>query len=223
MFGYADIRCPTPRRISSSPSPARYFPIVRLSLRRFAPPDASSIEVPLWITTADVKRAATAGGTVEGAMLTASDIPEGATLDENARSPVCGSGLSPTTNACRSRSRKHRPVCAGTSAWSSPASTPSRRTSSVRLTTAGRCVPGVVKVVDTAHDMPAGTIDSINDFVFAYQGRRIHACLDVRRARSSTRTTRSTSGPKSAGSAGSRTATSAAGHSSCAFTTARRR
>jgi hypothetical protein len=180
MFGLADIPLPDAKThqffavagaVASDAVSYQVFP--------FRPADAEPIELPLWITVDDVKRAAHASGTVEGAMFSQSDVPDGTTLadssalaglwqrvtQDDARVPI-------TLEQAKQGARWNvQDVTPGVYSIAAYIFSPPYNGWAVR--------PGVIKVVDGEHDMPAGTIDSIDEFVFSYQGRRVSACLDV--------------------------------------------
>jgi hypothetical protein len=145
----------------------------------FSAADAQGVDLPLWITGDDIKRAAQASGTIEGAAFSQSDVPVGAVLADSAG--LKGLWLRITNDEARvpitSAQAQH-----GVS-WNLSGIAPGVYTVAGYIFSPpynGWAIrPGVVKVVDAAQDAPAGTIDNVQEFVFSYQGRRVAACLDV--------------------------------------------
>jgi hypothetical protein len=145
----------------------------------FQPPEAEAIDLPAWITADDLKRAAKASQTAEGVLLSESSIPPNEVLAEN---PLLASlwlrinqddARIPITLAAAARGVTWdvRDVAPGSYSIASYIFSPPNNGWALR--------PGVVKVVDSTHDAPAGVVESIQELVFSYQGRRVRACLDV--------------------------------------------
>jgi hypothetical protein len=145
----------------------------------FQPKEADPVELPIWITTDDVKRAANASHTVEGVLLSQSSIPPDRVLTENAG--MHGHFLRVTSDDARI------PITIAAAmqgaSWDLSTVPPGGYTLVAYIFSPpnnGWAIrPGVVKVVDAASDPPAGSIASIQEHVFSYQARRVHACLDV--------------------------------------------
>lgn len=135
-------------------------------------------ELPLWITLADVKRASDAADPTMAAF-DANEVPLGAVLAANedlggrwfritpddARVPI-------TAEQAKSGVRFDlSDVEPGLYTIAGYIFSPPYNAWAVR--------PGIVKVVSADVDPPVVVLDRIHAFAFAYQGRRVPACVDV--------------------------------------------
>jgi hypothetical protein len=145
----------------------------------FDPAVSDPIELPLWINENDVMRAATASADVTGAMFSAADIPQDEMLAKN--SALAGRFMRITADDARvpitlaqAKTSVHwdlAGVAAGAYTFAAYIFSPPYNGWAPR--------PGLLKVKDAQHDLPAAVIDPINDFVFSYQGRKVSACVDA--------------------------------------------
>lgn len=148
-------------------------------LAPFDPAVSDPIELPLWINTNDVMRAAVASTDVSGAMFSAADIPQDEMLAKNAA--LSGRFMRITADDARvpitlaqAKTAVHwdlTDVMPGAYTFAAYIFSPPYNGWAPR--------PGLVKVKDAQHDVPAAVIDPINDFVFSYQGRKLSACVDA--------------------------------------------
>ncbi|MFI5306064.1 MAG: hypothetical protein ACHQ53_01850 [Polyangiales bacterium] len=141
--------------------------------------EAMPIDLPIWITADDVKRAAKASQTLEGVLLSQSSIPASEVL---ADSPdLRGSWSRVTSDDARIPITMAAAMTGAT--WDLTQVAPGVYTLATYIFSPpnnGWAIrPGAIKVVDATHDMPGGAITSIQEHVFSYQGRRVTACLDV--------------------------------------------
>lgn len=135
--------------------------------------------LPLWVTHADVQRAAAASAMASGVTQDQTDLPASSVLET--RADLDGTWLRITADDARrpiTRTQSLVPVRWRLDAVPAGAYTLAGYVFSPPYN-AWATRPGVVKVLDAEHDPPAGELHPINDVVFSYQGRRIGACLDV--------------------------------------------
>src|SRR5262249_45624709 len=127
----------------------------------------------------DVMRAALASGDVAGAMFSASDIPGDAILVQDAA--LSGSFVRITAYAARLPITLKQAMTAVH--WDLSQVAPGAYTIAAYIFSPpynGWAIrPGLVKLTDAQHDVPAAVIDPVNDFVFSYQGRKVSACIDA--------------------------------------------
>jgi hypothetical protein len=134
---------------------------------------------PLWITHSDVQRSAAAVEMASGVTAEQTDLPPARVLET--RPDLDGQWLRITADDARRPITANQAllpvrwqladVPAGVYTVSGYVFSPPYNAWAAR--------PGVVKVVDADNDPAAGALDPVNEVVFAYQGRRVHGCVDV--------------------------------------------
>lgn len=143
----------------------------------FEPPDRPPVQLPVWISSADVKRAAQATNTLDGTAFTENDIPEGAVLDANLgledlyRRVSADDARVPITQAQAQKGVD----------WPLADVTPGLYTFAGYIFSppyngwAPRAQ--LIEVVDGAPPGPAAQLASIGGALFPYQGRIVRGCL----------------------------------------------
>jgi len=180
VFGPGDIQLPDSKThqflaFATGVSPRGF----EYDVNRFDTPGADPIPLPKWITVDDVKRAASAAGGVDGTTFTTADVPQGAVLDgmpelegrwyritpDDARLPI-------TMEQAKSAVRWDlSDVPPGLYTIAAYVFSPPFNGWAIR--------PGLIKIVDGPDAAPAVVIDQVREFVFAYQGRQVKACIDA--------------------------------------------
>jgi len=153
-----------------------------------APSDAG-VQLPLWITLADVKRAANASGDADGTGFSEQDVPEGAVLEDTPQLAERWLRIHPDGGRLPiTLEQATRPVV-----WNVSDVPPGLYTVVTYIFSppwnGWALRPGLVKVVDGTGDGedagaaggadPAAVVDEVDSFVFSYQGRRVGGCLDA--------------------------------------------
>jgi hypothetical protein len=180
VFGPGDIRLPDSKThqffaFAAGVSPRGF----EYNVNRFDTPGADPIPLPKWITVDEVKRAAKAAGGVDGTTFTTADVPPGAVLDslpelfglwqritpDDARVPI-------TIEQAKTAVRWDLgDVAPGLYSIAAYIFSPPFNGWAIR--------PGLIKVVEGPDAAPAVVIDQVREFVFAYQGRQVKACIDA--------------------------------------------
>ena len=141
--------------------------------------EGRGIVFPLWVTHDDVQRSAAAVALATGVTAEQTDLPPERVLEtrpdldgnwlritaDDARRPITA------TQALVPVRWKLADVPAGVYTVTGYVFSPPYNAWAAR--------PGVVKIVDADHNPAAGAIKSLNEVVFAYQGRRVQGCVDV--------------------------------------------
>ena len=151
------------------------------TFRTFGDAAAKPVELPLWITHADVQRAAAASAKLMGSMLPQawSDLPDEAVMETFAPLQDQWLRMMPDNKRVPILERQTlipvhwrlSDVPVGVYTLAGYIFSPPYNGWAIRQ--------GVVKIRDAQHDPPAGQIAGITDTVFSYQGRKVSACLDV--------------------------------------------
>lgn len=141
--------------------------------------EGRGVVYPLWITHKDVQRSAAAVELATGVTADQTDLPPARVLET--RPDLEGSWLRITADDAR------RPITASQALH--PVRWMLADVPAGVYTVAGYVFsppynawaprPGVVKVIDAAHNPAAGALERVNEVVFAYQGRRVKGCVDV--------------------------------------------
>ena len=137
------------------------------------------ILLPEWISIADAKRAANASSELDGTGFSESDVPPGTTLDDvpgldgrwlritadDARVPITMEQAEKgfAWDVCEVEPDIY--TVTGF-VWSPPYNAWAPR-------------DGLVVVTDGELHRPVGQLDSVDEFLFSYQGRRVQGCLEV--------------------------------------------
>lgn len=134
---------------------------------------------PLWITHTDVQRSAAAVEMASGVSPTQTDLPPARVLET--RADFAGQWLRITqdderrpitsTQALLPARWQLADVPAGVYTVAGYVFSPPYNAWAARK--------GVVKIMDGEHNPAAGALSSVNEVVFAYQGRRVQGCVDV--------------------------------------------
>ena len=141
--------------------------------------DGPAVRVPTWITIDDVKRAAQASGSLDATGFSASDVPAGTVLDElpelrrrylritedDARVPIT------QAQAAKGVRWALAGVPAGVYTLAGYVFSPPYNGWAVRT--------AKVKIVDAELDPPVLEVEPLRSSLFASQGLRVRACLDV--------------------------------------------
>ena len=143
----------------------------------FQPPGRPPVQLPLWISSADVKRAAQATNTLDGTAFTENDIPEGALLDANVQLedvylPVGADDARVPITQAQAQKGVDWPltdVTPGLYTFAGYIFSPPYNGWAPRAQ--------LIEVVDGAAPGPAAQLASIEGGLFPYQGRIVRGCL----------------------------------------------
>lgn len=146
-------------------------------LYAFAPPGQPPVQLPSWISNADVKRAAQATNTLDGTAFSEKDIPEGKVLDANpqlkdaylrvsaddARVPIT------LAQAQKGIDWPLADVALGLYTFAGYIFSPPYNGWAPRAQ--------LIEVVDGSEPGPGATLESVEGGLFPYQGRTLRGCI----------------------------------------------
>jgi hypothetical protein len=145
----------------------------------FDPAIDQSIAMPLWLDQDDVERAAGAAGPIDMTNFTADQVMASSVLAGRGDVtpylfPLGGKDTRVPITEDQARMGVHwslAGVAAGVYSFGGYVFSPPFNDWAMRS--------GVVKVIDGQRDVPAATLESIDAFLYAGQGRRVHGCVSA--------------------------------------------